>query len=120
MKTPDSFWADPSADELVQRHKIHSGLYQEAPTTPSSQRPTLGTMKPIQDENKAVAPVQAREHIESLHQNNYTTLLYGKNNVYVQPVSICHMADFSFPRKPVHYDKVFTHWTLSNICTTVF
>ena len=53
-------------------------------------------MKPIQDENKAVAPVQAREHIESLHQNNYTTLLYGKNNVYVQPVSICHMADL-FP-----------------------
>jgi len=25
MKTADHFWTDPSADELVQRHRIHSG-----------------------------------------------------------------------------------------------
>ena len=29
----------------------------------------------------------ARDYVESLHQNNKNTLLYGKNNVQVQPVS---------------------------------
>ena len=29
----------------------------------------------------------AREYVESLHQNNRSQLLYGKNNVIVQPVS---------------------------------
>jgi len=24
MKTPDHYWTDPPADELVQRHRIHS------------------------------------------------------------------------------------------------
>lgn len=28
----------------------------------------------------------AREYVESLHQNSRTHLLYGKNNVLVQPV----------------------------------
>lgn len=31
----------------------------------------------------------AREYVESLHQNSRTHLLYGKNNVLVQPVSVC-------------------------------
>lgn len=30
--------------------------------------------------------MSAREYVESLHQNSKTTLLYGKNNVQVQPV----------------------------------
>lgn len=87
MKTPDSFWTDPSADELVQRHKIHSSLYSTGAASPTTQRPHIGTIKLKQEDNPAVAPVMAREHIESLHQNSYTTLLYGKNNVNVQPVS---------------------------------
>ncbi|VDI72928.1 Hypothetical predicted protein [Mytilus galloprovincialis] len=29
--------------------------------------------------------LSAKEYVESLHQNSKTTLLYGKNNVYVQP-----------------------------------
>ena len=33
------------------------------------------------------APGSAKDYVESLHQNNKTTLLYGKNNVLVQPVS---------------------------------
>ncbi|XP_032242258.2 small G protein signaling modulator 2 isoform X2 [Nematostella vectensis] len=84
MKTPDSYWTDPSADELVQRHKIHSSLYP-VPSSPNPPRPQLGATARKQEENTAVAPVMAREHIESLHQNSYTTLLYGKNNVNVQP-----------------------------------
>jgi hypothetical protein len=31
--------------------------------------------------------MSAREYVESLHQNSKLTLLYGKNNVLVQPVS---------------------------------
>ena len=30
---------------------------------------------------------KVKEYVEWLHQNPKTTLLYGKNNVYVQPVS---------------------------------
>lgn len=30
----------------------------------------------------------AREYVESLHQNSRTHLLYGKNNVLVQPVHL--------------------------------
>ncbi|GAA6080776.1 small G protein signaling modulator 1 isoform X1, partial [Tachysurus ichikawai] len=38
MKTADHFWTDPSADELVQRHRIHSAHYrQDSPT----KRPAL-------------------------------------------------------------------------------
>lgn len=38
MKTADHFWTDPSADELVQRHRIHSSHYrQDSPT----KRPAL-------------------------------------------------------------------------------
>uniref|UniRef100_A0A672T5Y9 Small G protein signaling modulator 1-like n=1 Tax=Sinocyclocheilus grahami TaxID=75366 RepID=A0A672T5Y9_SINGR len=38
MKTADHFWTDPSADELVQRHRIHSGhCRQDSPT----KRPAL-------------------------------------------------------------------------------
>ncbi len=32
-------------------------------------------------------PMSAKEYVESLHQNSRSTLLYGKNNVMVQPVS---------------------------------
>ncbi|KAL9981050.1 hypothetical protein ACROYT_G009707 [Oculina patagonica] len=86
MKTPDSYWSDPTADELVQRHRIHSGLFQQTPaTTTTPQRPQLGAKKSSYDENLAVAPLLAREHIESLHQNSHAALLYGKNNVYLEP-----------------------------------
>lgn len=38
VKTADHFWTDPSADELVQRHRIHGGhCRQDSP----SRRPAL-------------------------------------------------------------------------------
>ena len=87
MKTPDSYWTDPTADELVQRHRIHSGLFQQMPGMPTStSRPQLGARMSSYEENLAVAPSLAREHIESLHQNSHAALLYGKNNVYLEPV----------------------------------
>lgn len=42
MKTADHFWTDPSADELVQRHRIHGGhCRQDSPT----KRPALCVSK---------------------------------------------------------------------------
>uniref|UniRef100_A0A8C8HYT1 Small G protein signaling modulator 1a n=1 Tax=Oncorhynchus tshawytscha TaxID=74940 RepID=A0A8C8HYT1_ONCTS len=85
MKTADHFWTDPSADELVQRHRIHSGhCRQESPT----KRPALCIQKRHSsssiDERPYPSP-SARDYVESLHQNNRATLLFGKNNVLVQP-----------------------------------
>lgn len=36
----------------------------------------------------------AREYVESLHQNSRVTLLFGKNNVLVQPVTACFPSAF--------------------------
>ncbi|XP_075295974.1 small G protein signaling modulator 2 isoform X5 [Opisthocomus hoazin] len=84
LKTADHYWTDPSADELVQRHRIH-GVHgrQDSP----SKRPALGIRKrhssgSTSDDRFAAS---AREYVESLHQNSRTHLLYGKNNVLVQP-----------------------------------
>lgn len=40
------------------------------------------------EENMRTVPASAKEYVESLHQNAKSTLLYGKNNVMVQPVSV--------------------------------
>ncbi|XP_014016223.2 small G protein signaling modulator 1 isoform X5 [Salmo salar] len=85
MKTADHFWTDPSADELVQRHRIHSGhCRQDSPT----KRPALCIQKRHSsssiEERPSPSP-SARDYVESLHQNNRATLLFGKNNVLVQP-----------------------------------
>ncbi|XP_038559085.1 small G protein signaling modulator 1 isoform X2 [Micropterus salmoides] len=85
MKTADHFWTDPSADELVQRHRIHGGhSRQDSPT----KRPALCIQKrhssSSMDERPSPSP-SARDYVESLHQNSRVTLLFGKNNVLVQP-----------------------------------
>ncbi|XP_050966505.1 small G protein signaling modulator 1 isoform X2 [Labeo rohita] len=85
MKTADHFWTDPSADELVQRHRIHSGhCRQDSPI----KRPALCIQKrhssSSMDERPSPSP-SARDYVESLHQNSRATLLFGKNNVLVQP-----------------------------------
>ncbi|XP_015418309.1 PREDICTED: small G protein signaling modulator 1 [Myotis davidii] len=83
MKTADHFWTDPSADELVQRHRIHSShLRQDSPT----KRPALCIQKRLSSGSMDDRPsLSARDYVESLHQNSRATLLYGKNNVLVQP-----------------------------------
>ncbi|XP_031298794.2 small G protein signaling modulator 1 isoform X1 [Camelus dromedarius] len=83
MKTSDHFWTDPSADELVQRHRIHSShLRQDSPT----KRPALCIQKRHSSGSMDDRPsLSARDYVESLHQNSRATLLYGKNNVLVQP-----------------------------------
>ncbi|XP_068172997.1 small G protein signaling modulator 2 isoform X3 [Antennarius striatus] len=85
LKTSDHFWTDPSANELVQRHRIHGA--HRCQETSVGRRPALGIRKrqssSSMSEDRFAA--SAREYVESLHQNSRTHLLYGKNNVLVQP-----------------------------------
>ncbi|XP_033627940.1 small G protein signaling modulator 1-like isoform X1 [Asterias rubens] len=89
MKTADHYWTDPPADELVQRHRIHSmnpGVSSNTPASPK--RPGLQVKRThgqgSSDDHRST-PLSARDYVESLHQNSRSTLLYGKNNVMVQP-----------------------------------
>uniref|UniRef100_A0A336LLF9 CSON010949 protein n=1 Tax=Culicoides sonorensis TaxID=179676 RepID=A0A336LLF9_CULSO len=90
-KTPDHFWTDPPADELIQRSRIGSNH----PTT--SPRPMLNYKRSLHtstDEGsmssfKVGSPASAAiSYVESLHQNARATLLYGKNNVLVLPKDV--------------------------------
>ncbi|XP_064620071.1 small G protein signaling modulator 1-like isoform X8 [Lineus longissimus] len=87
MKTTDHFWTDPPADELVQRHRIHSsGNHYNGPGSPK--RLGLQVRKNTSsssEDSLRCTPLSAKEYVESLHQNSKTQLLYGKNNVIVQP-----------------------------------
>ncbi|XP_052800781.1 small G protein signaling modulator 1-like isoform X2 [Mya arenaria] len=96
MKTSDHFWTDPPADELVQRHRIHSGghhMTAGAVSPGSPKRPGLQVRmqqfrrnpSSSSEESSKSFHMSAREYVESLHQNSRSTLLYGKNNVLVQP-----------------------------------
>eukprot|EP00066_Takifugu_rubripes_P003191 XP_003965595.1 PREDICTED: small G protein signaling modulator 1 [Takifugu rubripes] len=82
VKTADHFWTDPSADELVQRHRIHSGhCRQDSP----SRRPALIQKRQSSGSMDDRPLMWAKEYVESLHQNSRAALLFGKNNVLVQP-----------------------------------
>nr|XP_005891250.1 PREDICTED: small G protein signaling modulator 2 isoform X2 [Bos mutus] len=84
LKTADHYWTDPSADELVQRHRIRGPPHrQDSP----AKRPALGIRKRHSSGSASEDRLAAcaREYVESLHQNSRARLLYGKNNVLVQP-----------------------------------
>ncbi|XP_023234264.1 small G protein signaling modulator 2-like [Centruroides sculpturatus] len=109
MKTQDHYWTDPPADELVQRHRLSSGipLLHSPATPPSSRRPGLQYRKDVRisgssEEGHRMIPVVARDYVESLHQNSKSTLLYGKNNVLIQPVGPCAL-DYSKMKTQDHY-----------------
>lgn len=91
-RTPDHFWTDPPADELVQRHRISSGH----PTPPTCRRPMFNFKRSLHTSSEdgssgsfksASSVTAAKDYVESLHQNSRATLIYGKNNVLVLPVS---------------------------------
>lgn len=95
LKTNDHYYTDPPADELVQRHRISSGN----PTPPSNRRPIFnfkrslnassedGSASSFKSSTASTTSSVAKDYVESLHQNSRETLLYGKNNVLVLPVS---------------------------------
>lgn len=113
MKTQDHIWTDPPADELVQRHRLSSPLLNGQSTPPASRKPLgltykrgvtpgmdiviAGRSSNSSEEStpRNSAPWSPRDYVESLHQNCKNTLLYGKNNVVVQPVSV-HFKSFRF------------------------
>uniref|UniRef100_A0AAQ5ZZ75 Small G protein signaling modulator 2 n=1 Tax=Amphiprion ocellaris TaxID=80972 RepID=A0AAQ5ZZ75_AMPOC len=87
LKTSDHFWTDPSANELVQRHRIHGA--HRGQDVSAGRRPALGVSIRKRQSSGSMSEdrfaASAREYVESLHQNSRTHLLYGKNNVLVQP-----------------------------------
>ncbi|KAL4711801.1 hypothetical protein ACJJTC_005970 [Scirpophaga incertulas] len=93
-KAPACFWSDPPADELVQRHRMSAGTT----TPPSVRRPILNFRRSLNassDDGGTVASGSgkaggstAKDYVESLHQNSTAALLYGKNNVRVQPKDV--------------------------------
>ncbi|XP_013168017.1 PREDICTED: small G protein signaling modulator 2-like isoform X2 [Papilio xuthus] len=93
-KAPACFWSDPPADELVQRHRMSAGTT----TPPSVRRPILNFRRSLNassdDTSGSSAATgsatvsSAKDYVESLHQNSRATLLYGKNNVRVQPKDV--------------------------------
>ncbi|KAI8740035.1 small G protein signaling modulator 1 [Biomphalaria glabrata] len=89
MKTSDHFWTDPPADELVQRHRIHSSSSHVFTSPGSPKRQGMQVRRDASSTEEAREPklfhMSAREYVESLHQNSKLQLLYGKNNVLVQP-----------------------------------
>lgn len=81
----DHFWSDPPADELIQRHRISSGN----PTPPSCRRPILNFKRSLHSSEdgstssfKSTSSAAAKDYVESLHQNNRATLLYGKKTMF--------------------------------------
>lgn len=50
------------------------------------------------EEGPRGGPLSAKEYVESLHQNAKSQLLYGKNNVIVQPVSVIFYKSINKPR----------------------
>uniref|UniRef100_A0A7N9AKI6 Small G protein signaling modulator 1b n=1 Tax=Mastacembelus armatus TaxID=205130 RepID=A0A7N9AKI6_9TELE len=77
VKTADHFWTDPSADELVQRHRIHSGhCRQDSP----SRRPALIQKRQSSGSMDDRPIMWVREYVESLHQNSRATLLKGNRD----------------------------------------
>ena len=54
--------------------------------------------------------ISAKEYVESLHQNSKNTLLYGKNNVLVQPVSSYKW----------NFTNIFTYKAISEMLLCMF
>ncbi|GIX93341.1 small G protein signaling modulator 1 [Caerostris extrusa] len=70
------------------RHRLSSGVpVIGGPSTPPSvRRPGLQYKRDTRISTEDCCRVIPKGYVESLHQNSKSTLLYGKNNVLVQPV----------------------------------
>lgn len=118
VKTSDHMWTDPHADELVQRHRMHSNnrtavhpiatininnSFKYRPGLQinvrkknwiircvncffQSKRHGSSSGEDAQKHSQLISINPARDYVESLHQNAKSQLIYGKNNVFVQPV----------------------------------
>ncbi|RNA19558.1 small G signaling modulator 1 isoform X2 [Brachionus plicatilis] len=74
--------ADPDADELIRRHKMHLVTPYRSPClTAKSRLQSLGLSET--NNSKKFNADNIREFVESLHQNVTSQLVYGKNHVIV-------------------------------------
>ncbi|TRY80317.1 hypothetical protein TCAL_11740 [Tigriopus californicus] len=95
IRANGQIWTDLPANELVQRHKISSGsagslsvsstTSMPSPVHVQAKRSLSHASSMVNIEDARSMPTQAREYVESLHQNQRDSLLYGKNNVKVFP-----------------------------------
>lgn len=81
-KTNDYFYSDPPASELIERHRITSGNSTQS-TYGRPNKNFKRSLNASSDEGSSCSTPR----ITSFHQNPKETLLYGKNNVKVVPVS---------------------------------
>ncbi|CAF3124404.1 unnamed protein product [Rotaria socialis] len=108
LQISDHLWTDSNANELVQRHRMHSanristnnssGMMIPVNTSQSPKfRPRLqvnakrhasSSSEDCQrtDQSQSLSTNPAKDYVESLHQNARSQLIYGKNNVFAQPV----------------------------------
>nr|XP_045595808.1 small G protein signaling modulator 1-like [Procambarus clarkii] len=67
-------------------HQLIPGLHDATQGGKSKfRKPVSGSSEDAGVVPQRNVPLNARDYVESLHQNNKATLLYGKNNVHVQP-----------------------------------
>ncbi|XP_023161346.2 small G protein signaling modulator 1 [Drosophila hydei] len=95
-KTADHYWTDPHADELLQRHRISCRRSSSTCSRPAiiNFKRSLNTSSDDASSCsfKSIASATvAKDYVESLHQNAKATLLYGKNNVHVQPKDVAEL-----------------------------
>lgn len=66
LKTSDHFWTDPSANELVQRHRIH-GAHRSQDTS-AGRRPALG-VSGLAVRRQSPAPLTGERWMEFIDHN---------------------------------------------------
>lgn len=130
MKTPDNSWNDPTAQELVQRHRIYSqgaSPHSNAHTRPndkklngggSPQRRQLFTRTSSSSSSASKlspsipgVPMAAREHVGALHQggDGGSQLLFGKNNVSLNVVSVNFKKFYLYISELLRYYRQLTY-----------
>lgn len=82
-KTPDHFWSDPPAEELIERRaaKGDQRRHQKHPNS-SLTVCTPSALHYVTDNDPSSC--HARNLVQSLYQSSSSALLFGKNNVTVQ------------------------------------
>lgn len=69
--------------------QISPGCFSDLPVNLSPCIPQIQKRHSSSSIDERPSPsLSAREYVESLHQNSRVTLLFGKNNVLVQPVTL--------------------------------
>ncbi|CAF3414264.1 unnamed protein product [Rotaria sp. Silwood1] len=105
LQISDHLWTDSNAKELVQRHRMHTSnrastnsttmmIHMNSSQSPKfrpklqSKRHASSSSEDSQRNNQSLSMSTnpAKDYVESLHQNAKSQLLYGKNNVLVQPI----------------------------------